>query len=91
MCKIFKAIHKLAERMKEDGKGNKLAIVLSHSKIVGYLHPCDDCGCYEDVITLKDAKVICMYNPDEKHSTEWINIPTYHIQAFTFHPCECCK
>ena len=92
MCKTFEAIHKISKKLRNEGKGGeRIAVILDHFKVMGDIACCDDekCCCFEDLLTLKNAVVMCAKDPEKKREVEWINIPTYHIIAFTFSHCDC--
>lgn len=87
MCKVYDAIYELSEHTESD----ILICNIGHSKIEGKLYKCfEEFGqkeCYKGIITLKDARVKCLYTNEEK-MFKWINIPTKHICAFAFKCCE---
>ncbi|GBF22892.1 hypothetical protein tpqmel_0296 [Candidatus Gastranaerophilus sp. (ex Termes propinquus)] len=89
MCKTFEAIHKIAKKLKKEGKGGEsIELAIFGAKVKGTLYCCvDGHDCYEGVLTLKDVKVECfnmMGKEPEVKEKEWLNIPTHNIIAFHF-------
>ena len=84
--KTYDAIYKIAKTVETD----VIIVWLNNVEIKGILLDCDEAKCEKGVITLQDATVKCMKQDsdmmNEKHY-KWINIPSCHINAFTFKCC----
>lgn len=87
MCKTYDAIYELSKHTESD----VLICFLDDVKIEGLLYRCEyEMGsekCYDEIITLKDAKVKCSHTQEVKEFA-WINIPSKKIMAFAFKCCE---
>lgn len=90
--KTYDAIYKIAKNV----DSNMVILWLNHVEISGFLLDCEDSKCVSDIVTLQDATVKCYKksaNPSEEYTMpnekrfKWLNIPSCHIQAFTFKCC----
>ncbi len=90
--KTYDAIYKIAKT----AESNVIILWVGHVEIRGILVDCDDNKCINGIVTLQDASVKCMKHHHEQMSEEmfnekhfrWLNIPSCHINAFTFKCCE---
>ena len=80
--KTYEAIYKIAK----ESETNEVIITIHGAEIKGTLLDCSEDKCVSGIVTLKNANVKCKMTGNEKHFS-WLNIPSYHVLAFTFQCC----